>query len=65
MPPSSARSPNFSVKFCFLLSIDGHTGARNEELMTPLHIASLNLRIKIVSILLKENQVGREESTVG
>lgn len=26
--------------------------------MTPLHIASLNLHIKIVSVLLKENQVG-------
>lgn len=27
--------------------------------MTPLHIASLNLHIKIVSVLLKENQVGK------
>lgn len=26
--------------------------------MTPLHIASLNLRMKIVSVLLKENQAG-------
>lgn len=26
--------------------------------MTPLHMASLNLHIKIVSVLLKENQVG-------
>lgn len=33
-------------------------GATNEDLMTPLHIASLNLHIKIVSVLLRENQVG-------
>lgn len=33
-------------------------GSKNEELMTPLHIASLNLRMKIVSVLLKENQAG-------
>lgn len=32
-------------------------GSRNEELVTPIHIASLNLRIKILSVLLKENQV--------
>lgn len=32
-------------------------GSRNDELVTPIHIASLNLRIKILSVLLKENQV--------
>lgn len=28
--------------------------------MTPLHVASLNLRMKIVSVLLKEDQVSGE-----
>lgn len=38
-------------------------GSTNTELMTPLHVASLNLRMKIVSVLLKEKQVRQLYST--
>ncbi|CAM9303796.1 unnamed protein product, partial [Ectocarpus sp. 12 AP-2014] len=41
-----------------LIIYSANSGSKNEELMTPLHIASLNLRMKIVSVLLKENQAG-------
>lgn len=40
------------------------SGSRNDELVTPIHIASVNLRIKILSVLLKENQVRARFDTV-